>query len=67
MKSQRWLTNKEAAEYLGCSETFLNRDRSERLHGIPFSRLGRHCRYDVGELDRWLESNKVSGRTGDQS
>ena len=54
----RWLTTKQAAEYLGCSAAFLEKERVSRLHGIPFSRLGRHIRYDKIDLDTYLEQNK---------
>ena len=54
----RWLTTKQAAEYLGCSAAFLEKERVTRLHGIPFTRLGRHIRYDKADLDAYLEQNK---------
>ena len=56
---RRWLTPQQAAIHLGCSENFLARDRLYRLHGIPFCRLGRHIRYDVADLDSFLERNKI--------
>lgn len=59
--ASRWLNNQEAARYLGCSETFLNQDRVTRLHNIPFARLGRHIRYDVRDLDAFLEHSKKQG------
>lgn len=52
----RWLTVEEAARYLGCSRNFLDKDRVSRLHGIPYSRLGRHIRYDRIRLDAFLEA-----------
>lgn len=54
----RWLSPQQAAEYLGCSRNFLDKDRFQRLHGIPFARLGRHIRYDVLDLDAYLEESK---------
>ena len=56
---RRWLSNAEAAEYLGCSENFLDKDRLTRLHGVPFTRLGRHIRYDLADLDAFLERGKM--------
>jgi len=53
-----WLTPQQAAVYLRCSKNFLDRDRIEKLHGIPYSHLGRHIRYNRVDLDRFLESNK---------
>lgn len=57
---KRWLSVTEAAQYLSCSRNFLDKDRVTRLHGIRFSRLGRHVRYDVEDLDAFLEASKDS-------
>jgi len=59
-KEKHWLSPQAAAEYLGCSRNFLDKDRTSRLHGIPFARLGRHIRYDVADLDTFLERTKES-------
>lgn len=56
----RWLTTKQAAEYLGCSTAFLEKDRVNRLHDIPYTKLGRHIRYNIIDLDTWLEQNKTA-------
>ena len=55
---RRWLSPQQAAEYLGCSRNFLDRDRLSRIHGIPFSKLGRHIRYDTEDLDAHLLRSK---------
>ena len=55
--STEWLTPKQAAEYLGCSRSLLDKDRITGLLGIPFSRLGRHIRYSRKALDAFLEAN----------
>lgn len=55
---RRWLNVKEAAKYLGCSPGTLNKDRCDRLHGIPFTTLGRRVLYDAKELDAYLEQRK---------
>lgn len=55
---KRWLNVAEAAAYLGCSRNFLDKDRITKLHGIRFSRLGRHVRYDREDLDAFLEAHK---------
>ena len=57
--SRRWLPTEGAANYLGCSRNFLDKDRVTRLHNIPFCRLGRHIRYDVADLDAFLERHKT--------
>lgn len=61
---KRWLSVAEAADYLGCSRNFLDRDRITKLHGIRFSRLGRHVRYDRVDLDAFLEACKERPVTG---
>ena len=57
-KNNRWLTPQAAAEYLGCSRNFLDKDRLTHLHGIHFCRLGRHFRYEQSALDAFMERNK---------
>ena len=52
---KRWLNVVEAAEYIGCSPAFLNKDRQTGLHGIPFAKIGRVVRYDIAALDTFLE------------
>jgi len=56
-----WLTNREAARYLKVSSAFLNEDRCYRKHGIPFTRVGRHIRYNKSELDAFLLKRSVGG------
>lgn len=53
---KRYMSVKEAAKYIGLSEDFLNKDRSTKLHGVPFLRLGRRVLYDRVVLDAWLAS-----------
>ena len=59
-ENKRWLSPKQAAKYLDCSRNFLDKDRIQRLHGIPLARLGRHIRYDIADLDKFLEGTKLS-------
>lgn len=61
----KWLSPQQAALYLGCSKVFLDKDRCTKLHGIPFSRLGRHIRYSIDDLDHWLEAHKIGGNTNE--
>ena len=56
---KRWLTTKEAAAYLDCHPGTLAEDRLSGRRGIPFSRLGRVARYDVTELDKYLEARRT--------
>ena len=54
--TDRLLTTKEAARYLGMSESFLERDRIERIT-IPFKRVGsRSVRYQLSELEAYVNS-----------
>ena len=57
--TKTWLTVPEAAEYLGCSRSMLDKDRVTGLLGIPFSRLGRHIRYSRKALDAYLDANST--------
>jgi len=54
----RWLSPGEAAGYLGCSKNFLDKDRMY-FHRLPFTRLGRAIRYDIRDLDIFMETGKV--------
>lgn len=54
----RWLTTAQAAVYLGCSKSTLEKDRVYRLLNIPFTRLGKAIRYDQQDLDNYLEARK---------
>lgn len=54
--SERLLTTKEAARYLGVSGSFLERDRWAGAK-IPFIKLGnRAVRYRQEDLDAFIES-----------
>lgn len=56
----RWLTTAAAAEYLGCTVSFLVNDRYMRRHGIPYSKVGRNIvRYDRQDLDAFMAARKV--------
>ena len=57
---QTWLSVEQAAKYLGCSRSLLDKDRVTKLLGIPYSRLGRHIRYSRTELDAYLNSKSSS-------
>lgn len=59
-----WLSVEQAAQYLGCSRNFLDKDRVTRLHGIPFAKLGRHIRYSRKALDAYLESTSSKTMEG---
>lgn len=54
--TNRLLTTKEAARYLGVSEAFLERDRWAGAR-IPFVRIGsRAVRYELSALEAYVRS-----------
>lgn len=57
---KRWCDTIQAAKYINCSESLLEKDRVYGLLKIPFSRIGRRIVYDLHDLDRYLEANKVN-------
>ena len=57
--NKRLIKQKEAAECLGLSEATLERDRW-RGGDIPYIKVGpRAIRYDLNQLDAYLESKTV--------
>ncbi len=62
--SERLLTTQEAADYLGISSSFLERDRWAGAQ-IPFVRVGRRTvRYQLSELDNYI-AGKTRTNTAD--
>jgi len=58
------LKEPEAARYIGMSVPYLRLSRMEgrregKAPGPPFIKIGKSVRYDVNDLDRFLESKKV--------
>jgi len=59
MSTQKQLmTIQEAALYLGLSVHTLYAWTSQRK--IPFVKLGNRVRFDVEQLNRWIDKNRVS-------
>ena len=57
---ERLLTTKEAAQFLGVSKAFLERDRWAGAQ-IPFIRVGaRAVRYRVADLEAFMNSRRNS-------
>ena len=59
------LTEKETAEYIGMSRSFLRKDRMDgmrknRTSGPQFLKLGRSIRYLKNDLDSWLTQHRVN-------
>jgi hypothetical protein len=56
--NNEWLTEKEAAEYLNVSQSFLSKNRiyQQGNEVIPFVRLSKRCiRYNFYQLQSWLD------------
>lgn len=59
----RLISDRETANYIGVSVDFLRKCRSEgnrqnRTIGPPYVRFGRSIRYDLGDLNAWIEQHK---------
>ena len=52
------LKEPEAAEYLNMSRPWLRLGRMRR-NGPPYLKIGRSVRYDIRDLDAWLEKHRV--------
>jgi excisionase family DNA binding protein len=52
------LTASEVAELLRVPKSWVY--RAAREGSLPSVRCGRYRRFDVGDVDRWIESQKVS-------
>ncbi|OGU08701.1 MAG: hypothetical protein A2X82_20160 [Geobacteraceae bacterium GWC2_55_20] len=60
-EEKEWYTPKEAAEYIGRSTSFLDKDHMEsnKSPEIPFTKQGsRTIRYRKSDLDTWLSSKQ---------
>ena len=56
---KRFLSVKEAAEYLGLSSHFLYKLVAQK--GIPFTRFGKGkaIRFDMKKLEHWIEERSI--------
>ena len=64
MTARVFMTETEAAEYIGMSCSYLRQDRmngfrAKRTPGPPYVRLGRRIKYIQADLDAWIEQNRV--------
>ena len=59
--TDRLLDAKEIAERLGVPETWVR--ESTRSGAMPAIRLGRYWRYDMADVDAWIETCKQPGRS----
>lgn len=68
MALREWKDEDGAAEYIGMSTSYLRMDRlrgnvGNRTPGPPYYKIGRSVRYDVRDLDTWLEQRRVDRST----
>lgn len=60
--SRKYLTPKEAAEYIGLTEAALQKWRTNGV-GIPYAKLGdghsARIIYEVAELDEYVRARKI--------
>ena len=55
------MTSREAAHYIGMSESWLRQMRMHtdaRIDGPPYMKIGRAVRYLRSDLDHWLADQK---------
>lgn len=57
--SERWISGMEAMEILGVSPRTLQRYRDSGR--IPFSKIGKNCRYRLSDIERVLEAHRIDG------
>ncbi len=54
--SRRLMNAQELAEYIGT--TYLNVYQMVSKGGIPFVKIGRSVRFDLHDIDPWIEQQK---------
>ena len=54
----KWLTMKEAAEYLKMGRSTIY--KLLREGNLPAHKVGREWRFDAAELDEWVKSGKLA-------
>ena len=59
----KFLTVREAAEYLNTSERFVRRLVAERR--VAFHHVGRHVCFALSDLDEWLAASRVEPITAE--
>lgn len=62
MMNKRYLSPRQAAQYLGISTHLLQKWRSQGI-GVPYVKLGdtksAHIRYCIDDLDEYIENKKI--------
>lgn len=60
----QYISTPEAAEYLGLSDSYLNKARHFGT-GPKYVRFGRAIRYDLNALEAWARARSVAGYAAD--
>jgi excisionase family DNA binding protein len=60
-RGETLLTKREAANYLGVRERWLN---SAAARGIPYTKIGGYVRFRKADLDAYIESQRVPAKGG---
>ncbi|HJS88688.1 MAG TPA: hypothetical protein VJ738_01845 [Steroidobacteraceae bacterium] len=63
-RAREWKNEEAAAAHIGMSVSYLRMDRlrgnvGNRTPGPAYYKIGRSVRYDVRDLDTWLEGRRV--------
>lgn len=56
--AKQYLKTIEAAQYLNCSKSYLEKSRVTGIPGIPYRKLGRKVLYKISDLNSFLENQK---------
>lgn len=64
MSEKKTLKEKEAAAYIGMSQSFLRQDRmngyrKNRTKGPSFLQIGRSIRYFLEDIDDWIKKHRA--------
>ncbi len=61
--NDRLMTRQETADYLKMAKGTLDVWASTKRHDLPYYKVGRNVLYRKSEVDRWLDSRKMSTET----
>ncbi len=55
----RWLSPKDFENIFGIKQSTQAKLRMNKM--IPYSKIGKFIRYDIFQVNRWLEEHKIVG------
>lgn len=58
--TQKLLSRKEAARYLGCTTGTLAIWKCTKRYSLPYVRIGRNIRYKLSDLMNFIENNTTN-------